>query len=190
MSGSLNEIVAAATKGLVVSFPTDTVPALAVRPDCANQIYQVKRRSIDKPLILLAAQSNDLWPFVQGTIAEKEIWQQVVDQYWPGALTIVLPASHLLPEGISTNNTIGLRVPNCPVAREILQQTGALATSSANFSGMAPLPTMAAVEGSFPTVLALDSDLAATGLPSTVITWQDDQWQVLRQGAIQFSSAI
>jgi L-threonylcarbamoyladenylate synthase len=186
MPGSLAEIVAAATKGLVVSFPTDTVPALAVRPDCADQIYRIKQRNTDKPLILLAAQSSDLWPFVQGTIAEKEIWQGVIDQYWPGALTIVLPASNCLPAGISTNNTIGLRVPNCLVAREILQQTGALATSSANLAGHEPLPTMVAVDGAFPTVLALDSDLVATGQPSTVICWQDHQWQVLRQGAICF----
>jgi L-threonylcarbamoyladenylate synthase len=190
MQGSLNEIVAAATKGLVVSFPTDTVPALAVRPDCADQIYQLKQRSLDKPLILLAANSRDLWPFTQGTITEQEIWQQVVDRYWPGALTIVLPASNQLPTGLSTNKTIGLRIPNCPIAREILHQTGALATSSANLAGAAPLPTMAAVDRTFPTVLALNSDLIADGEPSTVICWQNNGWQVLRQGAIQFSSAI
>jgi L-threonylcarbamoyladenylate synthase len=102
----------------------------------------------------------------------------------------VLPASNRLPAGISSNNTIGLRIPNCPVAREILQQTGALATSSANLAGAAPLPTMAAVDRTFPTVLALASDLIANEQPSTVVCWQDHGWQVLRQGAIQFSSAI
>jgi L-threonylcarbamoyladenylate synthase len=190
MQGSFSQLVAAATKGLVVSFPTDTVPAIAVQPAYADQIYQVKQRSIDKPLILLAAHSNDLWPFIQGNSAEQEVWQQVVDRYWPGALTIVLPASNKVPMGLSQTNTIGLRVPNCAIARKILEQTGALATSSANLSGSEPLCTMAAVNRAFPGVLALDTEYISTGQPSTVICWQDNSWQIIRQGAVNFDSVI
>jgi L-threonylcarbamoyladenylate synthase len=192
MQGSLSEVVTAAINGSVVSFPTDTVPALAVRPDRAELIYQLKQRNLSQPLILLAANSADLWPFVRGNSAEQEIWHQMASQYWPGAVTLVLPASIRVPAGLnlSGTETIGLRVPNCDVAREILQQTGALATSSANLSGEAPLPNMVRVDRAFPTVttLAMEHHQPPTSLPSTVIEWTGSGWQILRQGAIMIAS--
>jgi L-threonylcarbamoyladenylate synthase len=189
MQGSLNEVVTAAMHGAVVSFPTDTVPALAVRPDRAELIYQLKQRDTSQPLILLAANSADLWPFTLGSSAEREIWQQLASRYWPGALTLVLPASNRVPAGLNLTgtDTIGLRVPNCAVAQEILRQTGALASSSANISGEDPLPNMVRVDRVFPTVTTLAVDRLAsdaTGQPSTVIRWTGSGWEVLRQGAI------
>ena len=189
MQGSLNEVVTAAIRGEVVSFPTDTVPALAVRPDQAELIYQLKQRDASKPLILLAANSADLWPFTLGNSAERETWQHLTSRYWPGALTLVLPASNRVPAGLNLTGveTIGLRIPDCAIAREILQQTGALATSSANLSGQDPLPNMVRVDRAFPTVttLALDRLITpATGQPSTVIKWTGRGWEVLRQGAV------
>jgi L-threonylcarbamoyladenylate synthase len=188
MQGSLSEVVTAAMNGAVVSFPTDTVPALAVRPDRAELIYQLKQRDLSQPLILLAANSADLWPFARGNSAEQEIWHQMASRYWPGALTLVLPASTRVPAGLNQTgtDTIGLRVPNCDLAREILMQTGALATSSANISGEAPLLNMIRVDRVFPTVttLAAEHYQTPTSLPSTVIKWTDNGWEVLRQGAI------
>jgi L-threonylcarbamoyladenylate synthase len=188
MQGSVNEVVTAAMNGAVVSFPTDTVPALAVRPDRAELIYQLKQRDLSQPLILLAANSADLWPFARGSSAEQAIWQQMASRYWPGALTLVLPASTRVNAGLNQTgtDTIGLRVPNCDVAREILRQTGALATSSANISGEAPLLNMIRVERVFPTVttLAGENYQPPTSLPSTVIKWTGSAWEVLRPGAI------
>jgi L-threonylcarbamoyladenylate synthase len=188
MQGSLSEVVTAAINGAVVSFPTDTVPAFAVRPDRAELIYQLKQRDLSQPLILLAANSADLWPFVRGSSAEQEIWHQMASQYWPGALTLVLPASTRVPAGLNQTgtNTIGLRVPNCDLAREILLQTGALATSSANISGEAPLPNMLSIDQVFPTVttLAVEQYQPPTSLPSTVIKWTGSGWEILRLGAI------
>ncbi len=187
MKGSLIEVVAAAINGAVVSFPTDTVPALAVRPDRAELIYQLKQRDDSKPLILLAANSADLWPFVQGNSEEKEIWQEMANRYWPGALTLVLPASTKVPTGLNSGiNTIGLRLPNSDVARAVLQQTGALATSSANLSGADPILNMLQVDRVFPTVVTLsgERDRTASKQPSTVIKWTGTDWEVLRQGLL------
>ena len=191
---TLDTLVEAAILGdRVVSFPTDTVPALAVGPQQAELIFQLKQRSPEKPLILMGANAESLWPFVQGTVEELEVWSQMARQYWPGALTLVLPASEKVPRSMNPTDptTIGLRVPNAEIARSILQQTGPLATTSANLSGMPPLLTMAEINAQFPQVLTLDpGELKVTPVadrvPSTVIKWNGNgTWKVLRQGAVK-----
>ena len=132
----------------------------------------------------------DMWQFAKGTEREIEIWQSAADRYLPGALTMVLPASDLLPAVMNPlgNKTIGLRVPDSSIARSILRQTGALATTSANLSGAPPLLTMAEISENFPQVFTLDLDLniPTLGQPSTVIEWNNYNWKLLRQGAIKF----
>ena len=85
----------------------------------------------------MAASAEDLWPYVQGSREELELWQQVAGDFWPGALTLVLPASEKVPVAMNPIDptTIGVRVPDFPLARKILEQTGPLATTSANLSG-------------------------------------------------------
>lgn len=186
---SVDRLIVTAQTGNLVSFPTDTVPALAVLPAQAELIFQAKQRSQDKPLILMAGEVTDLWQFTNGTQSELAIWQAVADRYWPGALTLVLPASDLIPAAMNPlgNRTIGVRVPDCEIARSILRQTGALATTSANLSGQPALLTMAAISENFPQVAALLApELPSLGQPSTVIQWQDSGWKVLRQGAVDF----
>ncbi|HAZ46140.1 MAG TPA: hypothetical protein DDW76_30345 [Cyanobacteria bacterium UBA11369] len=191
---SMDALVMGAKTGSVVSFPTDTVPALAALPEKSGLIFAAKQRSQDKPLILMAANQEDLWPFCQGSESEKLIWQQVAEKYWPGALTLVLPASSLLPPEVNPNHpgTIGVRVPDSAIARQILSQTGPLATTSANLSGQPTLRTMAEIDAQFPSVLALE--LSATeltlesGVPSTVAKWTGQGWEILRQGAIEIGN--
>jgi L-threonylcarbamoyladenylate synthase len=188
---SLDRLIIAAQSGHLVSFPTDTLPALATLPAQAGLIFQAKQRSQDKPLILMAGDVADLWQFTKGSEQELKIWQAVADRYLPGALTLVLPATDLIPTVMNPlqNQTIGLRVPNCDLARSILRQTGALATTSANLSGESPLLTMAEISNKFPTVIALDRDLETPNLgqPSTVIQWHDGAWKILRQGVVEFT---
>jgi L-threonylcarbamoyladenylate synthase len=189
---SLDRLIITAQSGQLVSFPTDTLPALATLPEYADLIFLAKQRSQDKPLILMAGDVADLWQFTKGTAQELAIWQAVADRYLPGALTLVLPATDLIPTVMNPlqNHTIGLRVPNCEIARSILRQTGALATTSANLSGESPLLTMAEISRKFPTVIALDRDLETPNLgqPSTVIQWHDNGWKILRQGAVEFTA--
>ncbi|MBE9165473.1 MULTISPECIES: L-threonylcarbamoyladenylate synthase [Microcoleaceae] len=190
---SLDSLIQGAISGdCIVSFPTDTVPALAARPDRAELIFAAKQRSQDKPLILMAASSQALWPYVQGSPAELTFWQQVAQSYWPGALTLVLPASAKVPAAMNPIDptTIGLRVPNFPLALKILEQTGPLATTSANLSGQAPRSSVAEIEAQFPEVLTLvaaelTTATTASSLPSTVAKWTGGDWEILRQGAIE-----
>ena len=193
---SMSTLVCAALSGQLVSFPTDTVPALAVRPDRSELIFTVKQRSQDKPLILMGASPQSIWPFVTGTAAELEIWQQVAQQYWPRALTLVLPVSPKVPAAMNPADptTIGVRVPNSSVAIAILSQTGPLATTSANRSGEPPLQTMVEIETQFPDILMLQPteiegvNTVTTGVPSTVAKWTGSSWQILRQGSVQLGS--
>jgi L-threonylcarbamoyladenylate synthase len=187
---SIDQLIIAAKSGHLISFPTDTVPALATLPACAGLIFSAKQRSQTKPLILMVGEIAELWQFTTGTDREIEIWQAVADRYLPGALTLVLPASDLIPAVMNPlrNHTIGLRVPDCDIARSILNQTGALATTSANLSGEPPLLTMSEISNHFPQVSALDLDLniPTIGQPSTVIQWSSNGWKILRQGAVKF----
>lgn len=187
---SIAALVNGARCGKVVSFPTDTVPALAVRPERSQLIFLAKERSHDKPLILMGATPEDLWPYVKGTPTQLEVWQDVAQRHWPGALTLVLPASAAVPPAMNPLDptTIGIRVPDAAIARKILAQTGPLATTSANRSGQPPLQTLGEVEAEFPEVLTLLSDESAptptSGVPSTVAKWTGHTWTILRQGAI------
>lgn len=190
---NMEDLIASAKTGKLVSFPTDTVPALAVQPAQAQLIFQVKQRSPDKPLILMVAESQDIQPYINGTAAELLIWQELITTYWPGALTLVLPTNHPLAAVMNplTPNTLGLRVPNSAIARAILRETGPLATTSANRSGQPALTTMAEIDREFPQVFTLDSQtisphmISQSGQPSTVVKWQrGNGWQILRQGAI------
>jgi L-threonylcarbamoyladenylate synthase len=185
---SLERLISAARTGNLVSFPTDTVPALATLPAAAESIFAAKQRSQNKPLILMAGRVEDLWQFTRGSAGELAIWQAVAEGYLPGALTLVLPASELVPAVMNPlgNQTIGLRVPAHPLAQQILLQVGAMATTSANLSGQSPLLTMAEISGAFPQVFALDvePDLPSLSQPSTVVKWSDSGWELLRQGAM------
>ncbi len=189
---SLDALIAGAIAGQLISFPTDTVPALATRPDHADRIFAAKQRRPDKPLILMAATATALWPFTTRSPAEQENWQVIADRHWPGALTLVLPASAQVPRSLNPLDptTIGIRVPNAEITRTILAQTGPLATTRANPSGQPPLVDMNAIAEQFPSALVLDPatqpspSSTLSGIPSTVAKWQDGGWQILRQGAI------
>lgn len=190
---SIPTLISTAKSGnQIISFPTDTVPALAVRPEASELIFTTKKRDRHKPLILMGATPEELWPYITGTPEEMQIWQQIATSHWPGALTLVLPASPKVPPAMNPTDpsTIGIRVPNLPIAQKILQQTGPLATTSANLSGQPPLETTAEIQSKFPEVLTLEaSELpttpTASGLPSTVALWKRNHWEILRQGAVK-----
>jgi L-threonylcarbamoyladenylate synthase len=187
---SLSDLILGATAGKLVSFPTDTVPALAAKPDASPLIFEAKQRSQDKPLILMAATADDLWDYIRGSDREFAIWQDTADRYWPGAVTLVLPASDRVPAVLNPNDptSIGVRVPNSPIARQILAGTGPLATTSANRSGEPALQAMADIDAAFPEVRVLypseAGETSGQGIPSTVVKWTETGWEILRQGAV------
>ena len=188
---SLAALVAGARSGKLVSFPTDTVPALAVRPDRSADIFTLKQRSPDKPLILMAASWQEFLPFLDTSHPALETWAQVAQKYFAGAVTLVLPASD---RGCKLNQgfkTLGVRIPDSKMAIAILQQTGAMLTTSANKSNQPPYRRMREIHQTFPSVITLGDGIDITeqlgsGLPSTVVEWTMEGWLVRRQGAVNF----
>ncbi|MEM8610886.1 MAG: L-threonylcarbamoyladenylate synthase [Cyanobacteria bacterium P01_H01_bin.105] len=195
---SLPTYLEAVRSGNVVALPTDTVWGLAVAPEHSSRLYQLKQRSLEKSLILLGASEADLWPYVKMDTLQ---WQTITESHWPGQLTLVVPASPKVPLTMhpKTPDSIGVRVPDHPVARQILALTGPLATTSANLSGQPILTTMEQVLTQFPNVYGLDPQTSQkflkhldppsvmptpSGLPSTVACWQFDHWETIRQGTV------
>ncbi len=185
---SLKDLVAGIKQGKIVSFPTDTVPGLAVLPEKSQLIYTLKNRPQHKPLILMGAAAEDLWPYVNGSDRELAIWQQITAQHWPGALTLVLPSSDRTPLAMhrAEPTSIGIRVPDLELTRNILSQTGPLATTSANISGQPAQTKMSDIARTFPEILVLNTqENQGSGKPSSVAKWTGMDWQILRQGTIK-----
>ena len=173
--------------GGVAVIPTDTVVGLAVAPVWASSIWRLKRRPADKPLILMGATVDDLLQEVDVS-CHREV-EVLAEHYWPGALTLVLPACdggaacHLNPGG----RTLGCRIPACEQTRELLQISGPLATTSANRSGEPASMTSADASRYFPDVAQLGPQPwpQPSGQASTVLVWVEvGRWRMARRGAV------
>lgn len=179
------DLAARLRNGEPALFPTDTLPALASRPESAGQLWELKQRPQNKPLILMGASAQELWAWLG--IDPDPAWTALVKQHWPGALTLVVPAAPDLVEPLHPGgDSLGLRIPACPEALELLRLSGPLATTSANRSGEEPSLTAAAAAARFPQVarLAPEPWPQPSGQASTVLRWSEGRWQVLRQGAV------
>ncbi|MEO0852843.1 MAG: L-threonylcarbamoyladenylate synthase [Cyanobacteria bacterium J06648_11] len=180
---SFAELCDRALAGEAICFPTDTVPALAARLDRSQAIYQLKQRSPDKPLVLMGDSLERLKPCIRGW---EPAWTEAVERGWPGALTLILPASDLVPaEAISRGNTVGLRIPDLDIARQLLARTGPLWATSVNISGEAPLVTPEAIAAVFPQLPILHVKFPPSAIPSTVMKWDEGQWETLRKGTFR-----
>lgn len=167
--------------------PTDTLVALAALPAHAGQIWQLKQRPADKPLILMGADLAQLQQVegVQWPAAALELARA----HWPGALTLVLPATGELVEQLNPGgSSVGLRVPACAMTQALLRLSGPVATTSANRSGEPAATTAAEATAWFGAqgvpVLGPLPWPVPSGQASTVVAWQQGRWQVLRAGSV------
>ena len=166
--------------------PTDTLPALASTPEQAAQIWRLKRRPQDKPLILMGADAETLLRHVQPAARTDALSLALL--HWPGALTLVLPAMGAWTEMLNPGEgTLGLRIPACQPTLELLDFSGPLATTSANVSGQPASCNEKEAAVVFPRLPLLapipwpEHSLEA----SSVIAWQGPQrWHWLRRGAV------
>lgn len=171
--------------GLVV-FPTDTVygiGALAHNPCGIEQLYRVKGRKSTKAIPILLGDPADL-PRVAST-ADARV-QRLAERFWPGALTLVVHRHPSLPPVLSPYPTVGVRVPDHPLALALLKLSGPLATTSANLSDHPSTTTVPEVleqlSGRVP--LVLDGGRTPGGVSSTVVDCSQEELVVLRQGPI------
>ncbi len=181
-----DDLVLLLKEGSPALFPTDTLPALAVIPEHANDLWSLKKRPRTKPFILMASSSAELFDFVLPE-ALKDAWE-IGSAYWPGALTLVLPAKGSAVKFLNPfGSTIGMRVPACDLAIDLLKKSGPLATTSANLSGLEPLVSVMELSKTFPKVPLLGPLPwpKLSGLASTLIKWNGEgKWEMLRQGSV------
>ena len=178
--------------GEVVVIPTDTVYGLAAavdRPDALTRLYALKKRPREKAIPVLLSDPSQVQ---QVSLGISEMAKHLALTFWPGALTLVLPAlSHLPPHVTSITGdglrTVAVRVPNHPLGCAIIGASGgALGVTSANESGKAPALEaweVAALRAS-PPILVIDGGRVPTGIPSTVVLATGATPVILREGAI------
>ena len=172
--------------GLPIIFPTDTLPAIGCLPKFSNVIYDFKKRDRDKPLILMGSEHEQLIDYVHESA--KKDYENIASKYWPGALTMVIPASEKQTKILTSKDlTIGLRIPNSNMAQSLLQETGPLLTSSANISGFQGSTTVDGIALDFPSVKILGPIPwgKRSGKASTIIFWKKSgDWKLIREGEV------
>lgn len=187
MRVSLEQAIAALKKGEVVAIPTETVYGLAADAtnDAALQkIFTTKQRPADHPLIVHISDISQ----VQGWVTDfPEVAVKLATAFWPGALTLVLPAkSHVSRVVRGDEPTVALRVPNHPLALELLRQSGlCVAAPSANlFTQLSPTTAAHVEAGLGDAIPVLDGGASKVGIESTIVSVTPNGWQILRPGMI------
>lgn len=174
--------------GGLVAFPTETVYGLgcdAMNPVAAAKVFEAKRRPQFDPLIVHVADRSQLDAVVT---AQPPLAQRLMDEFWPGPLTLVLPKQSVVPDLVTAGlPTVAVRMPSHPVAQALIREAGTpIAAPSANPFGYVS-PTMAQhVSESLGSKvdLILDGGPCSVGVESTVVSLIDPQPELLRPGSI------
>ncbi len=182
----INDAVAAIGRGEIVGIPTDTVYGLAVDPlqaEAVQALFELKGRPRHKPIGLLSDSLDHFRPLVEvtGTI------EDVVRGHWPGPLTLVARSRVPLPEWVGDHqrHTVAIRVPDHPLARELLALTGPLAVTSANPSDEEPAVSHGRAEALFGDAVAVYlPGRCPGGTSSTVVDVTVDPPKVVREGPV------
>jgi L-threonylcarbamoyladenylate synthase len=187
---SIDRAVQVIRQGGVIAIPTDTVYGLAcdpADPAAVSRIYAIKRRPDGLELTVLTASLADVEDDVDLSPAARTL----AAAYWPGALSIVSTLRSRRWAIPRDGTTLSVRVPDHPIALELLRRTGPLATTSANRHGE-PAPDTA--EG---VVAALGAEVdcvldggRSAGLASTIIDCTTTTPRVLRDGPISATALL
>ena len=187
-ANALEKAAAALEQGAVIGVPTDTVYGLVcLYNDAAaiDRLFAAKERPSQKALPVLLGDAEQASAVVRS--ARQAAAQTLIERYWPGPLTLVLPARNHLPPALTAGgDTVGVRLPAHSFLRALARRVGPLASSSANRSGEPPCATPAAVlaqlDGRIP--LLIDAGPAPLAQASTVLDLSAPQPILLREGPI------
>lgn len=174
--------------GGLVAFPTETVYGLgcdAMNADAAAKIFEAKQRPQFDPLIVHIADPKQL----NGVIESLPVLgQRLMDAFWPGPLTLVLPKQPAIPDLVTAGlSTVAVRMPNHPVAQAFIREAGTpIAGPSANpFGYVSPTTAQHVADGLESKIdLILDGGPCPVGLESTIVSLAGPQPELLRPGSI------
>lgn len=172
-----------AIPGAVGVLPTDTLYGLVARASdqaAVERLYRLKHRE-QKPGTLIAASIDQLV-----ALGIKRRYLTAVSQYWPGAVSVVIPCGEELSYLHQEQHSLAVRIPADADLRTLLEETGPLITSSANLPGQPPAVTVAEAHAYFANLVDFyeDGGDLSGRQASTVIRIADDAVEVLRAGAV------
>lgn len=174
--------------GGLVAFPTETVYALgadATNADAVKKVFEVKGRPLDRPLIVAVAKKSDI-PRIVKSVPQKA--QTLIDRFMPGALTLLFDRADCIPDAVTAgSNSVAVRIPDNPIAKRLIELTGApVVVPSANTSD-GPSPTLAShvlddLNGKIRYIL--DGGASEIGIESTVADVRVNPPLILRGGGV------
>ena len=174
--------------GGLVAFPTETVYGLGadgLNPIAVAKIFEVKKRPSFNPLILHIAKKDWLKKFA---VYNDNRIDRLINKFWPGPLTLVLPKTDIVPDIVTSGNTtVAVRMPDHQVALELIEQSGTpIAAPSANkFGHLSPTDAQHVVKSLGDKVdVILDGGKCNVGVESTIIELHDNEIHLLRPGGL------
>ncbi len=174
--------------GGLVALPTETVYGLGangLEEGAVAKIFQAKGRPQDNPLILHVADALDMEKFCHSIPAAA---YKLAEKFWPGPLTLVLPAKDIVPLSTRANlPTVAVRCPDCAITRDIIRLAGVpVAAPSANISGKPSTTTASHVlhdhDGRIQAIV--DGGPCRVGVESTIVDLTEQRPRLLRPGGI------
>lgn len=168
----------------VIIFPTDTVYGIGTPIfdiEGIKRIYDIKKRPKDKPLACLCANLEQINSIAY--LNDKAI--KLINKFLPGALTLILNAKEEVVNKIGYK-TIGVRIPNCDIALNILKENGPMLTTSVNESGSIPLNEYDDIKRDYNDLVdyIYDTNTHSSNISSTVVLINDNEFKILRAGEI------
>lgn len=185
----VDEAVEAIGAGKPVVLPTDTVYGLCTRPDASDALARLKGRGQEQPIALLATSVDTLFE----RVPELRDHSELVRALLPGRLTLILPNPARRYDWLtgSRPDAIGVRVPELQgAAREIVEQAGAVAATSANVHGEPDPRRLDEVPQEIREAAVLVDGGELPGVPSTVVDLTGPEPKILREGAVPAAEVL
>jgi L-threonylcarbamoyladenylate synthase len=188
----LSQAIASLIRGDVIVFPTETVYGLgadALNPAAVERVFQLKGRNPDTPIPIIVADQAMLKDLVQEI---PPIARKLMEQFWPGPLTLVLPAAPGTPKQLlNRTGGVGVRISSELIATQLAQELGhPLTATSANPSGRQAAATIEQAQDYFAAEIEIfiDGGQLPSKIGSSVVEVIDDRIRIIREGEISIDS--
>lgn len=174
-------------EGRCIIVPTDTVYGLGAIPTkkAIEQLYLLKKRDKNKKILALVSDYNDFFKLTD------DIDLNLIKHFLPGALSIVCKTKKEFVDLLGP--TVGIRIPDNDLTTDIIRRVGGiLMTTSANISGEPPVTNISNISDELlknvPLIITTDKNLS--GIPSTIVSYLDGKYSLIRQGQINFEEIL
>ena len=190
----LQEVANIIRQGGIVVFPTETVYGIGTNgldSKAISKVYHVKQRPLNKPISLLVS-SLEMVKAVTENISDIEY--KLMEEFFPGPLTIILKKNKLVPNNLTNNtDTVGIRLPDNIIARKLIEYANVpIATPSANISGRSSGTNIQDIIKDFGDKVDyyIDGGPSKLGIGSTIVKIEDNKPLILREGSISESEIL